>query len=106
MILQLGGMYVNHYILYFPLLLQNKSNMRYDIDNISFTIKHKQKSKRTATQELSLAPVYSLNGLNNVKTNYIGNRTREFYSNTIEACYFDKNPTRAFYFMEKSVLFY
>ncbi len=69
MILQLGGIYVNHDILYFRLFLKNKSNISYAIDNISFTIKDKQKSKRTATQELSLTPLYSLNGLSNVKSN-------------------------------------
>ena len=65
--LQLSGVYINHDVLYFRLRLQNKSNVSYDADNISFTIKDKQKSKRTATQELSLTPVYSYNAFTNVE---------------------------------------
>ena len=57
--LQLRGIYIDHDVLYFRLYLQNKSSVSYDAENINFTIKDKQKSKRTATQELSLTPVYS-----------------------------------------------
>jgi CHAT domain-containing protein len=33
---------------------------------------------------------------------YWRNATRQFYTNSIEACYLDNNPQLAFYFMEKS----
>ena len=33
---------------------------------------------------------------------YWRNKTRDFYTNAIEACYLQNNPTLAFYFMEKS----
>jgi conjugative transposon TraN protein len=65
--LQLKGIYINHDVLYFRLQLQNKSNVSYDADNISFTIKDKQKEKRTATQEMNLTPVYSYNAFTKVE---------------------------------------
>ena len=64
--LELTGIYINHDVLYFRLQLQNKSNVSYDADDISFTIKDKQKSKRTATQELSLTPVYTYDAFTNI----------------------------------------
>lgn len=64
--LELKGIYINNDVLYFRLQLQNSSNVSYDADDISFTIKDKQKSKRTATQELSLTPVYTYNAFTNV----------------------------------------
>lgn len=63
--LRLSGIYINDDVLYFRLQLQNKSNIGYDADNISFTIKDIQQSKRTATQELKLTPLY----INNVFAN-------------------------------------
>ena len=63
---QLDGIYINQNVLYFRLQLQNYSTVSYDVDNINFTVKDKQKSKRTATQELSLTPVYSYNSFTSV----------------------------------------
>ena len=56
--LQLTGIYVNHDALYFKLILKNYSNFSYDIDDIKFTIKDRQKSKRTAIQETEITPIY------------------------------------------------
>lgn len=63
---QLNGIYINNNVLYFRLLLQNNSAVSYDVDNINFTVKDKQKSERVATQELSLTPVYSYNSFTSV----------------------------------------
>lgn len=65
--LQLNGIYINQDVMYFPLRLQNKSNVSYDADNINFTIRDKQKPKRTATQELSLTPVFTYNPFSTVE---------------------------------------
>ena len=56
---KVNGIYINNDILYFRLKLQNKSNIGFDVDNISFSITDHQRSKRTATQELSLTPLYT-----------------------------------------------
>jgi conjugative transposon TraN protein len=65
--LKVNGIYVNDDILYFRFKLQNKSNIGFDADNISFSIRDHQQSKRTATQELALTPVYIHRAFKNVK---------------------------------------
>lgn len=55
----LYGLYVQNDMLYFDLKLSNASNVSFNIDALRCTIKDKQKGKRTATQELPLAPVYA-----------------------------------------------
>ncbi|HEX5152871.1 MAG TPA: conjugative transposon protein TraN [Parafilimonas sp.] len=59
--LRVGGIYINNDVIYLRLQLKNNSKISYDIDNIRFHIKDRQKSKRTATQELELTPVYTFN---------------------------------------------
>jgi len=59
--LRVGGIYINNDVIYLRLQLKNNSKISYDIDNIRFHIKDRQKSKRTATQELELTPVYTYN---------------------------------------------
>lgn len=57
--LQLNGIYINHDVLYFLLFLRNNSNISYDVDALRFSIRDKQKSKRTATQEMETQPIYN-----------------------------------------------
>lgn len=66
MYLQLGGVYINNDILYFRLLLSNRSNISYDVDNIRFSINDNQRAKRTATQELELTSLYTYKRFVNV----------------------------------------
>lgn len=55
----LYGVFVQNDMLYFDIKLSNYSNVSYGIDALRCTIKDKQKSKRTATQELPLQPVFT-----------------------------------------------
>ncbi len=55
---RLSGIYIRNDILYFKLELQNRSNINYNIDNLRFFVKDEVKSKRTASQELEIQPVY------------------------------------------------
>jgi len=57
--LMLKGLYVQEDVLYFQLQILNWSNVSFDVDAIHFIIRDKQKSKRTATQETPLQPVYA-----------------------------------------------
>lgn len=66
---QLNGIYVNHDVLYFRLQLMNNSNVSYDVGDVKFTVKNKLKSKRTATQEMELTPVYRFGNFKNVQVN-------------------------------------
>jgi len=64
--LKVGGIYINNDIIYLRLIIKNASNISYDVDNIRFSVNDRQKSKRIATQELELTPVYIYNGFDKV----------------------------------------
>jgi conjugative transposon TraN protein len=64
--LRLIGIYISDDVFYFRLQLQNNSNVGYDLGDIKFTIKDKQKSKRTATQEMEVQSIYTYGSLVNV----------------------------------------
>jgi conjugative transposon TraN protein len=64
--LRLNRIYINRDILYFRLQLKNKSNVSYDVDGITFSLKDNRKSKRTATQETVMQPVYSYESFANI----------------------------------------
>ena len=69
--LRLRGIYINNDIIYFRLQVKNTSNISFDIDNIRFSIKDWQKSRRTATQEIQLTPVYIYKAFNKVQADSI-----------------------------------
>jgi conjugative transposon TraN protein len=56
--LQLGGIYTKEAVVFYHLQMENQSNISYDIDMLRFYIKDKKESKRTASQELELQPLY------------------------------------------------
>ncbi|MDM1377030.1 conjugative transposon protein TraN [Myroides marinus] len=43
--------------LYFHISINNKSNLPYEVDNVSFKIKDRRTTKRTTIQEVSLKPI-------------------------------------------------
>lgn len=55
---KLLGIYIANDVFYFQLSLQNESNISYTAGGLRFLIRDRQKSKRTATQETELTPVY------------------------------------------------
>lgn len=63
----LKGLYINNDVFYFQFSLRNKSFISYDIDAIRFFIRDRQKSKRTATQETEIKPLYLYGNIKNVK---------------------------------------
>jgi len=65
--LSLKGLYINNDVFYFQLSPQNKSFISYDIDAIRFIIRDMRKSKRTATQEREIKPLYLYGNIKNVK---------------------------------------
>jgi conjugative transposon TraN protein len=64
--LKVSGIYISNDIIYFRLQVKNNSNISYDVDNIRFSIKDRKKSRRTATQEIELDPVYTYDDLGKV----------------------------------------
>ncbi|CAI2768637.1 conjugative transposon protein TraN [Flavobacterium collinsii] len=54
-----NGIFILQDVLYFRLALGNASKINYDIDQLRFFIRDQKKSKRTASQEIEILPLYS-----------------------------------------------
>lgn len=54
------GLFIENDMLYFQIVLKNFSAIDYDIKMLRFFIKDKKKSKRTASQEIEVTPIYVL----------------------------------------------
>lgn len=59
--LSLEGIYIDDNVIFYHLQVSNRSNIGYDIDMLRFYIDDKQNLKRTATQEITLKPLYVYN---------------------------------------------
>jgi len=57
--LEVNGLFIHQDVLYLRLVFENKSKINYDIDQLRFFVRDQQKSKRTASQEIELQPLYS-----------------------------------------------
>lgn len=56
--LSLNGLFIRDNIMYYQIKLENGSDINYDIDQLRFFISDQVRSKRTATQELEIKPLY------------------------------------------------
>ena len=63
------GIYIKDNVIYYQLQLENQSPIDYDIDFLRFYIRDKKKSKRTATQENELTPLYKVGNTTQIKAN-------------------------------------
>jgi conjugative transposon TraN protein len=54
----LKGIYIKNDVIFFKIEVANNSNINYDVDMLRFFIRDERKSKRTATQEVEMQPVY------------------------------------------------
>lgn len=61
--LSLRGIYVNGDIMFYHLQVSNFSNVDFDAESLRFFVKDKQRSRRTASQEIDLKPIFQLNDL-------------------------------------------
>lgn len=57
--LEVTGIFIQEDVLYFRLVFENDSKINYDIDQLRFFIRDKKKSKRTASQEIEMEPLYT-----------------------------------------------
>lgn len=55
---RLNGIYINSDVVFYQLEIKNLSNINYDIDMLRFFIQDEKKTKRTASQEIEMHPVY------------------------------------------------
>lgn len=65
--LKLQGLYISNDVFYFQFAIHNGSNVSYDIDAIRFSIRDKQKAKRTASQENELQPLLQYSALQTIE---------------------------------------
>jgi len=57
--LEVNGIFIQQDVLYLRVVFENKSKINYDIDQFRFFIRDRKKSKRTASQEIELQPLYA-----------------------------------------------
>lgn len=55
--LYLTGIYIKDDNVYLKILLRNRSNLTFDLDEFRFLVEDKKKLKRTASQEVTLSPI-------------------------------------------------
>jgi conjugative transposon TraN protein len=57
--LEVNGIFIYQDVLYLRIVFENKSKINYDIDQLRFFIRDQRKSKRTASQEIEILPLYT-----------------------------------------------
>jgi conjugative transposon TraN protein len=65
--LRLNGIYIKGEVIFYQLELYNDSNIDYDIDMLRFFIHDEKKSKRTASQEIEMQPLYVYGDISIIK---------------------------------------
>lgn len=65
---RLKSIYTQDDKLYFHISVNNKSNLPYTVDYVSFKIKDKRTTKRTTVQEVSLKPIRSYNDIQTINS--------------------------------------
>lgn len=58
---QFNGLFIRDDVMYYQMEITNKSTINYGIDQLRFFIRDQKKSKRTATQEIEIKPLYVQN---------------------------------------------
>ena len=71
--LRLDGIYVSGEIMYLRFGIANHSDIDYDISQLRMSIRDQKKVRRTATQEMAIEPVFTLNTADRIT----GNSERE-----------------------------
>lgn len=64
--LRLSGIFIHDQFMVFRLHISNETNINYDIDQLRFYIRDQKRSRRTATQEIEISPVFVHNNTSKV----------------------------------------
>lgn len=67
--LNLTGLYIRDDVFYYQLIIANRTNINYDVDQLRFFIKDRSQSKRTASQELPQEPILLLGNTTKIEAN-------------------------------------
>lgn len=65
---RLKSIYTQDGKLYFHVSINNKSNLPYEVDYVSFKIRDRRTTKRTTVQEVSLKPIRSINDFQTINS--------------------------------------
>lgn len=57
--LQVTGIFIHQDVMYFRVLVGNNSRINYETDQLRFFIRDQKKSKRTASQEIEIVPLFA-----------------------------------------------
>lgn len=60
---RLNGIFIRDEVMYYRIKITNHSKINYEIDQLRFFIRDTKKIKRTASQEIEIAPIYILNNV-------------------------------------------
>lgn len=66
LVLSLQDIFINDDILYYRILIRNKSSINFDVKSLKFLIRDRKKVKRTSSQELEIIPLYVSNNSESV----------------------------------------
>lgn len=64
--LRVNGIFIHQDVMYFRVLLGNNSRINYDVDQLRFFIRDQKKSKRTASQELEVLPLFTTSDISKI----------------------------------------
>lgn len=67
--IELRGVFVQEGVIYFQFDLRNLSGLNYDVKTLRFYIKDKKKSRRTASQEIDIKPLFVLGNVKIIRSN-------------------------------------
>lgn len=56
--LQMSGMFIHQDVMYYRFMIGNESRINYSVDQLRFFIRDQKKSKRTASQEIEILPLF------------------------------------------------
>ena len=57
---QLNGIFIRNDVMYYRIVVANRSKIKYDVDQLRFFIRDTKKVRRTASQEIEIIPLYIL----------------------------------------------
>lgn len=61
--LQVTGIFIHQDVMYFRVLVGNNSRINYETDQLRFFIRDQKKSKRTASQEIEIVPLFATSNM-------------------------------------------
>jgi conjugative transposon TraN protein len=64
--LRVSGIFIHQDVMYFRVQLGNNSSINYDIDQLRFFIRDQKKSKRTASQETEVLPLFATSSISKI----------------------------------------